>query len=166
MRKVFGVKECFIPVRQEKTRVVYSFFKEDVDEHNATWYEVYFNKKQNPNLTLEQIKAEVIAGVNDLTEQKILTGFVWEGKKVWLSKENQFNFKAAYDIAVQTNGMSLPVKFKLGEQEDCTPVYHNFDTLAELQDFYTKAIAYINDCLNNGWQLKDSIDFSAYELSS
>jgi hypothetical protein len=33
---------------------------------------------------------------------------------VWLSTENQFNYKAAFDLATQTGGKSLPVTFKFG----------------------------------------------------
>ena len=36
---------------------------------------------------------------------------------VWLSSENQFNYKAAYDLAVQTGGATLPVTFKFGTDE-------------------------------------------------
>jgi hypothetical protein len=89
---------------------------------------------------------------------------MWRNVNVWLSSENQFNFKAAYDLAVQTNGQSLPVKFKIGETENKEPVYHTFETMEEFTDFYTKAIAYINKCLNEGWELKDSIDWSEYEI--
>lgn len=51
--------------------------------------------------------------VDSLTDQKIITGYRWQGKNVYLSSENQFNFKAAYDVAVQTGGATLPIKFKL-----------------------------------------------------
>ena len=133
------------------------------DGVHATWYEIYKYRKITPNVN---VKEEILADINAQTDQKILTGFEWEGKKVWLSSENQFNFKAAHDLAVQTNGESLPVKFKLGEEEDGTPVYHNFDTLAEIQDFYTKAIAFINTCLNEGWERKDAIDWSEYGITT
>ena len=55
------------------------------------------------------------------------------------------------------------MKFKLGEQEDGTPVYHTFEAMTEFTDFYTSAIAFINQCLNEGWERKDSIDWSQYE---
>lgn len=56
----------------------------------------------------------------------------------------------------------MPVKFKLGENEDGEPVYHTFEDMNEFTDFYTKAIAFINQCLNEGWERKDSIDWSVY----
>lgn len=165
MNKVCGKIECFVPVRNEGTRVVYSFFPTPVGNDLAEWYEQMYYKKQVPSPTLEQLKADVIAGVDALTDEKILSGFVWEGKPVWLSQEKQFNFKAAYDLAVQTSGMSLPVKFKLGETADGEPVYHTFGTLEEIQSFYLDAIRYIQQCLNEGWEKKDGIDWSKYQLT-
>jgi hypothetical protein len=69
---------------------------------------------------------------------------------VWLSSENQFNYKAAYDLAVQTGGASLPVKFKFGTTED--PVYYTFTNINDLSDFYMSAMRYINQTLDQGWQ--------------
>ena len=82
---------------------------------------------------------------------------------MYLSTENQFNYKAAYDVAVQTEGQTLPVKFKLGEDEEGQPVYHTFNSLSSFTDFYTRAIAYINQCLNEGWDEKDNFDWTPYE---
>lgn len=98
---------------------------------------------------------------NPEIDAKILKGFVWNEKPVYLSSENQFNFKAAYDLAVQTQGQNLPVTFKLGEQNGA-PVYHTFEEMAEFTDFYTKAVTFINTTLAEGWQKKDSFDWSLY----
>ena len=57
----------------------------------------------------------------------------------------------------------LPVTFKLGEQEDGTPIYHQFTTAEELTQFYLQAAAYKNQCLADGWAEKDSIDWAPYE---
>ena len=97
---------------------------------------------------------------DSITDWKILSGFEWKGMKVWLSMETQFHYKAAYDLAVQTNGASLPVTFKFG---DSTPVYHTFETLEELSDFYTQATAHVNSVLAEGWAKKDALDWGEYE---
>lgn len=91
-----------------------------------------------------------------------MSGFVWRNMPVWLSSENQFNYKAAYDLAVQTGGASLPVRFKFGTDDN--PQYHTFTDLQEMADFYTSAMAYVNTTLNAGWEEKDSIDWSVYGL--
>lgn len=106
-----------------------------------------------------ELKADINALINAATDQSILNGFTWNGKAVWLSKENQMNFKAAYDLAVQTEGATLPVKFKLGEAADGTPVYHTFTTMSAFTDFYTKAVAHVIGRLQNGWTDKDGVDY-------
>lgn len=111
--------------------------------------------------SLDTIK-EVILGVeNSRIDKEILTGFTWNGMSVWLSAENQFNYKAAYDLAAQTNGGSLPITFKFGDTDN--PVYHEFKTLDDIADFYVKAMSHVNNTLKEGWESKDSIDWSLYE---
>ena len=78
---------------------------------------------------------------NSQTDAAILSGFAYNGAHVWLSVENQYNYKAAYDLAVQTGGETLPVTFKFGSDEQ--PEYHTFTQLEELKDFYTKAVGFI-----------------------
>ena len=84
----------------------------------------------------------------------------WKNMKVWLSSENQFNYKAAYDLAIQTNGANLPVVFKFGETNN--PVYYKFDDVNELSDFYLSSMKYIQETLAEGWVLKDSIKWEDY----
>jgi len=131
------------------------------DERGKQWQYSVARVEYVP--TLGAIKDVVLNGINAETDERITNGFIWNGVRVWLSAENQFNFKAAYDIALQSGGQNLPVKFKLGEYAG-EPVYHTFETLTELRDFYISAIAYINECLNEGWQEKDSVDWSRYQL--
>ena len=80
---------------------------------------------------------------------------------VWLSSENQFNYKASHDLAVQTSGATLPVTFKLGTDEN--PVYKVFDNLGQLTGFYRQVMLYIQDVLAEGWKKKDALDLSLYE---
>ena len=111
--------------------------------------------------TIQEVKSIILGGMNMQTDEVILSGFKWRDMPVWLSSENQFNYKAAYDLAFQTNGTSLPTVFKFGTTEN--PIYHKFDTLEELSDFYIKALTYINEQLAIGWYKKDNIDWKAYE---
>lgn len=111
---------------------------------------------------LQAIKDTILGWYNENIDKKILEGFVWNEMSVWLSTENQFNYKAAYDLAVQTGGMNLPIKFKFGTTDE--PVYHTFETLEELSDFYVKAMTYINTCLEEGWIEKDSINWEDYKI--
>lgn len=121
------------------------------------YYEKWFTHKP----TLQEVKDTVLAGMNADIDQKILEGFVWNGMPVWLSSENQFNYKAAFDLAVQTQGMNLPVMFKFGTTEK--PEYYTFYGVEELTSFYMEAMGYINRTLNEGWAAKDAVDWSEYE---
>lgn len=122
---------------------------------NFCWHKDY---QRVPSL--EELRSDIEGLVNSQTDERILTGYVWRGSRVWLSTENQFNYKAAYDLAVQTNGATLPVTFKLGE-DDGVVVYHTFDDLEEFTEFYTGAIAFVNQCLSDGWAEKDAVDYNA-----
>lgn len=104
---------------------------------------------------IEHIEAAKVA-IDAETDEKILKGHIWNDTPIWLSSENQFNFKAAYDIAFQTNGMNIPITFKLGEK-DGEPIFHTFETVDELQEFYLSCVAHINACLNEGWEKKDAL---------
>ena len=107
----------------------------------------------------DEIKQTVLGWFNEQIDIVILSGFEWNGMPVWLSSENQFNYKAAYDLAVQTDGATLPVTFKFGNEEPC---YHTFDTVEELTDFYTKAMLHIQHTLADGWKKKDAFNVEQY----
>lgn len=99
-------------------------------------------------------------------KNKIINGFVWtsfdqEVIPVYLSVENQINFKSAYDLAVQKQGATLPVTLKMGEK-DGVPIYHTFSTMEEADDFYTKAVNHIEQTRAEGWAKKDNFDWSLY----
>lgn len=113
----------------------------------------------------DDIRIALIKDIDQQTDEKILKGFRWQPAgdatdmvSVWLSPEKQFDFKAAYDLAVQTGGENLPVKFKLGEDNGGIPVYHTFENMEEFSDFYMRAFRYINQCLVEGWAEKDGLD--------
>ena len=119
---------------------------------------------KEPHLDMAEIKKAVLDYINAKTDERILSGFVWNGINVWLSSENQRNFSEAQRVALMTNGQRLPVTFNLGEDTDGQPVYHEFTTIEELTSFYLSAVSFIQQCLNDGWQKKDNIDWSKYEL--
>lgn len=130
----------------------------NVESGYGKWSEHIFKKR----LTFLQIKDFILSEINKATDERILSGFIWKDMQVWLSSENQFNYKAAYDLAVQTNGENLPTVFKFGSTDN--PVYYKFETIEELTDFYTKAVKFINEQLAIGWAKKDSINWDDYKL--
>lgn len=122
-----------------------------------------FRKNYDHKPTKTELKEDITQLIDGITDSKILQGFRWNEVSVYLSTENQMNFKAAFDLNMQTGGLMLPVKFKLGEDTEGNAVYHTFENMDDFTDFYTSAVSYINQCLNEGWAEKDSLDMSSYE---
>ena len=164
MKRTYGGKglpliECINP-KLRKYRVRWDMqphFDEEGNERGVSFIEAEVLHKPN----ISQVKNIVLDGYNKIVDEKILSGFVWKEMPVWLSTENQFNYKAAYDLAVMSQGQTLPVRFKFGTTEN--PVYYTFETLDDISDFYISAMTYINTCLAEGWNIKDNIDWSEYE---
>lgn len=133
------------------------------DIHYNQYDELEFSYKEAIGKpSLDVIKKTILDWYNQQTDQKILSGFTWKNYPVWLSTENQFNYKAEYDLAVQTGGATLPAKFKFGTTD--APQYHIFETVEELTDFYIKVVQYIRECLDEGYAKKDAIDWEEYEV--
>lgn len=156
MERIKGTIDTPIVERVSKDYFVRWDFQTD-ENGEVTFQEVKFPYKP----TLEIIKEIILKVENLKVDSKILEGFEWNGMNVWLSSENQFNYKAAYDIAIQTGGMNLPLIFKFGSTEN--PEYYEFKTIEDLSGFYMGAMKYINDTLAEGWEKKDSIDWSKIE---
>lgn len=151
--------EC-INHRLKKYRVRWDmqpYINEKDEVQGVTFIEKEFTHKP----TIQEIKDVILSWMNEQIDTEIISGFVWNGMPVWLSTENQFNYKATYDLAVQTEGMSLPTTFKFGNSD--TPVYYEFRTLEDISDFYLQAMNFVNRTLAKGWQKKDSFDWDIYE---
>lgn len=160
MRRVEGnagvrLLECTSPVKG-KWRVRWDV--QEKEDGTASYMEEEFGHKP----TDEEIRSTVMAWYNGQTDAAILSGFSYGDRPVWLSQENQFNYKSAYDLAVQTGGATLPVTFKFGT--DTEPVYHTFDTVEELADFYTELVKHIQLALAEGWKRKDAFDLEDYRV--
>ena len=69
------------------------FLKTDLEEVNLCkiLVDVFYG-----NITEKYVKDKVNKFINEKTDWKIKSGFTWKDYKVWLSSENQFNYKAAY----------------------------------------------------------------------
>lgn len=155
MEKVYGSpkrQDGLYKIGRNKWELVYGFGKDNPgDESGWNWRQRFSHRP-----SLEEIKSVIFEAINAETDRVILESFVWKDMPVWLSTENQFNYKAAYDLAVQSNGASLPVRFKFGS--DAKPVYYTFESLDDFADFYTKVIEHINTALYIGWTYKDYLE--------
>lgn len=157
MKRVEGcadvkLMECVSPAK-DKWRIRWDI--QSQSDGSANYMEAEFCHKPSE----EEIRQIIVGWFNSQVDAAILSGFEWNGMKVWLSSENQFNYKAAYDLAVQTAGQTLPVTFKFGNEEPC---YYTFETIEVLTDFYTKAMLHIQHTLSDGWKKKDAFDIEQY----
>lgn len=155
MNKIYGTRERqdgLYCIGRNKWELIYGFGKDSDDAETGYNYRQRFTRKPER----EEVMSIVRAQINADTEEKIQSGFSWEGNVVWLSKENQFNYKEAFDTAVQTNGETLPVTFKFGT--DDVPFYYTFNDINELQSFVLAAFAHIKTALAEGWKEKDNLD--------
>lgn len=125
---------------------------------NATWQSIIFDTKPSLHM-IEEAISEII---NKATEYRIVNCFKWHGNSVHLDKENQMNYKNAFDLAVATDGENLPVTFKF--KKGNASVYYTFDTVNELKDFYVAMSNHISNCLNAGWEEKDKFDRNDYKI--
>jgi len=169
MKKVFGLISDYSPVREEGTRVVVCYGMTAVDEQNATWFEIYLPKKQYPNVGLAEVKKAIEDHINSRTQENILNGFEYTVKhgtdkgttvNTWLSKENQENMTK---LAASASALTFPVVYKIGEQEDGTPVSESFSKAEELQAFSDDITKHFLQCLQDGWAEKKNFDWSPYE---
>lgn len=169
MNKICGNKSDFAFLREDASRIVIGYDCKKIEGKDLyEWYEIYIYKKKKSSVSFQDVKDAILEDINAQTDIKILSGFVWtpeggEPINVWLSTENQRNFSEAQRMAEKYGSVVLPLKFKLGETEDEQPMYHTFETVVELDDFYVRAFSFVNQTLAEGWQRKDNIDWTPYE---
>ena len=153
MNKVNGKKTSFAPVREDGSRITICYGLKKLSKELYEWFDVYLPKKQMSQLTFADVKAAIIADIDERIKAQIIGGMTWNGKPVWYSIENQLNFTNA----------TAPVTLKIGEQEDGTAIYEDFDTEEKLTDFRTACNAHKQNALTAGWAEKDGIDWTPYE---
>lgn len=123
----------------------------------SSWEEHTFNHIP----TLKEIQTVILDYYNNQINNEIYNDCTWNGMNIWLSIENQLNFKVMYDLTHQTNGLNLPVTLKLSGTDK--PVYYEFTTIEEVSDFYLTTIKFIQDTLQKGRLKKDSIKWSVFD---
>lgn len=149
MQKIYGAEsrqDGLYCIGRNKYELIYGYGQ---DENGGWNWRHRFTGKP----TLQEVEALLRDTINAETDEKILSGFTWNGLAVWLSSENQFNYKAAYDLAFQTEGATLPVTFKFGTDE--APVYYEFADIDELAHFYLSMQEWVSKAISDGWKEKD-----------
>lgn len=125
-------------------------------DDGAEWQEHDFDHRP----TADEVRNLFTEWVNSEVADKIREGLEYEGCMVWLSTENQLNYRSALDVAVQTDGANLPLRVKLGT--DSEPVFKEFCSVESLQAFVTACALHVQHCLEEGWQRKAAFDVEPY----
>lgn len=165
MIRLRGKKQNFKPIEvlaENTVRLSFDYeplFIDGVEKDYAVWTEAEYNGE----LTTDSIKDFIINEMDKRIDRLILTGFSWENKMVWLSIENQLNYKAAFDVAAHQTDDYTPFTIKTGDGEYTE--YYSFDTAKELSAFYVAYNKHIADVVSSGWKRKDAIDWDLYKLN-
>lgn len=134
----------------------------DTDEVIPTGDCTYKSFVIKSKLSANQIVNLIYNIIDEETKHSIINLFKWNGYSIYLSTENQMNYKNAFDLAVASNSESLPVTFKF--KKDGKTAYYTFDMISELKDFYMAINKHINSCLELGWQRKDAVNVEDYKI--
>lgn len=140
-------------------------------EQQTAWTATdYFLYHSTPKPDIEKVRQTIEDHINAKVDANILCGYPWTvlhgpdaGKdvKVWLSEENQNNFKAKHDAAlIYPDKVKFPMTYKISEVNH-KAVYEVFQSIEELATFYLGGLAYIESCYNAGWSEKDAVDYDA-----
>ena len=102
--------------------------------------------------SLSQTKTEKKELVNMLRENKIESGYRWNGN-IWDIDPNSMAILSNYCTAI-SNGIELPVNFTWRSKENVNVPM----TAQELIQLNALLINYINSVYNYSWYLKETID--------
>jgi hypothetical protein len=114
----------------------------------------------NGKPSLKTIYDMIYKDIDQIVSDKILRGMKWNGYEVWLSSENQKNYADWYLLA--NNETEIPVltaKFT----KDYKNVYYEFSSKEEIKSLYIEMVKHINDAVNWGRKMKDSININEYK---
>lgn len=130
--------------------------KEDLDRIPVPFiYYKYENNNFIPDESKKQTLIEILnTKINAETDAKVLNDFVYQGKEFYLSLENQFNYKSAYDAR---NSLTYPYMVK-GKTE-----FLSFANASEFEAFYTAGFSFIQGCITDGWTAKEALNTKTME---
>lgn len=157
MEKIYGASAAQDGVVKVSNKSYILFFGYGEDSMGGYNYRHRFDHKP----TVDELRSVIEAHVNTLTQERIVGGYQWKGKQVWLSGENQQNYTSDYLAG------ELPVKVRVYDP-DATPEGETSGTVAtvafietpeELADFYHGMVAHVRMCIEDGWSVKDSVDY-------
>ena len=150
MEKIYGASAAQDGVVKVSNKSYILFFGYGEDSMGGYNYRHRFDHKP----TEEELRAVIEAHVNEQTQERIVGGYQWKGKQVWLSGENQQNYTSDYLAGV------LPVKVRVYDPyAEASGTVELLETPEELADFYQGMVRHVRECVESGWSVKDSVDY-------
>lgn len=150
MEKIYGANAAQDGVVKVSNKSYILFFGYGEDSMGGYNYRHRFDHQP----TEEELRAVIEAHVNEQTQERILTGYKWNDKTVWLSNENQQNYMSDY-----LSG-ELPVNVRVYDPDaDASGTVAVIETTEELADFYHGMVSHVRMCIEEGWSVKDSVDY-------
>ena len=150
MEKIYGASAAQDGVVKVSNRSYILFFGYGEDDMGGYNYRHRFDHEPEE----EELRAVIEAHVNEQTQERIVGGYQWKGKQVWLSGENQQNYTSA-DLAGE-----LPVKVRVYDSDAyASGTVAVIETPEELADLYQGMVRHVRECVESGWSVKDSVDY-------
>ena len=150
MEKIYGASAAQDGVVKVSNKSYILFFGYGEDIMGGYNYRHRFDHKP----TVDELRSVIEDHVNTLTQERIVGGYRWNGKQVWLSGENQQNYTSDYLAG------ELPVKVRVYDPDaDASGTVAFIETPEELADFYHGMVAHVHMCIEDGWSVKDSVDY-------
>ena len=147
MEKIYGASAAQDGVVKVSNKSYILFFGYGVDSMGGYNYRHRFDHKP----TEEELRAVIETHVNEQTQERIVGGYQWQ---VWLSGENQQNYTSDYLAGV------LPVKVRVYDTDaDASGKVALIETPEDLADFYHGMVQHVRKCIEDGWSVKDSVDY-------
>lgn len=106
-------------------------------------YTEYIAPKQPLSVLIEQSDE----AINAVTDMKILNDFEYNGERFYLTTENQINFGNMYIIR---DVLQYPTTIKTQEG------FLELKNAEEVSDFYMQAVAFVKNCIEDGWAQKSA----------
>lgn len=146
----------YTPIKKVNGKYIVSWGLTKNNNDTYTWKYYITNRKPTP----ETIKEEINTYINENVKKSIINDFTWNGMKVYLSLENQIDYKLLFDITLLQDGTNLPEVIKLKQGKET--VHYSIESVEEFKDFMLSMNRHIRECLKQGRELKESIDYSEY----
>lgn len=155
-----GKLDKYIPIKKVNNKYVVSWGLNQIDQSNDLWQWYYFVVNHKPSIN--EIKTNIETFINEQTKNIIFNHFKWNDMKIYLSLENQIDYKLLFDATMIQDGKNLPevLKFKINDEN----VYYEITSIDEFKDFILSINEHIRKSLKYGNDLKDSIEYYDYKI--